>query len=148
MTTSTKDHNLLPQTLEDVNKRIYLRMKDSYFIELLQAKTPASRADVLIRRGKLYAENGKQDLAFRDLKQALSLAPQNRNITDAIRGLQSMSLNETTEDPENLMSKFLGGDKSAGERIANNVSSESFVEKFFALGLFDRLLGKGKSVDG
>ena len=109
-------------------------------IDLVKATTPTSRAQVLAHRSKLYAQHGKQDLAFRDLKEALSLAPQNADITAAIRGLQSMSMNDSTEGPRDLMERFMKGDAGAGERLANSMSFESFAKNFVEANLLSPLL--------
>src|SRR5271156_382923 len=98
--------------------------------ELAQATAPTIRARVLVLRSKVYAQNRKPDLAFRDLKEALSLAPQNADIAVAIRGLQSMSMNDSTDDPRALMEQFGKGDKRAGENLANSMSLETFAKSF------------------
>ena len=98
---------------------------------------------MLTLRAKIYAEHQKQDLAFRDLKEALSLTPQNGDIADAIRSLQNMSLTEPTEKPIELIDKFINGDRKAGETIANNMASEVFAKSFVDLRLLSLLLEKG-----
>ena len=112
-----------------------------------QATTSASRAQVLIRRANIHAQNQKQDLAFRDLKEALSLAPQNGDITDALRNLQNMSLGESTEDPKDLMEKFINGDRGAGEKFANAMSSESFAKMSVQVDVLSMLLKRGVNAD-
>src|SRR5271170_5187137 len=108
--------------------------------DLAQATTPTTRARVLVLRSKLYAQNRKHDLAFRDLKEALSLTPENTDIAVAIRGLQTMSMSDSTDDPRVLMEQFVKGDRSAGERLANSMSSESFAKSFVEANLLSRLL--------
>src|SRR5271170_6443539 len=109
-------------------------------IDLAQATNPTTRARVLVLRSKFYAQNRKQDLAFRDLKEALSLAPGNADIAVAIRSLQNLSMSDSTDDPSELMEQFVKGDKSAGEKLANSMSSESFARSFIEADLLSRLL--------
>lgn len=84
---------------------------------------------MLTRRAQFYTGHGKQDLAFRDLKEALSLAPQDRDIVNTLRNLQITTLDVQTESPENLMDKFVKGDEDAGQRIISGFSSEPFVQQ-------------------
>ena len=109
-------------------------------IDLAQATSPTTRARVLVLRSKFYAQNRKQDLAFRDLKEALSLAPQNADIAVAIRSLQNLSMSDSTDDPSELMDQFVKGDRSAGEKLANLMSSESFTKSFIEANLLSRLV--------
>src|SRR5271169_2297146 len=118
------------RSLEDVNKRSTPCLNLLTSAELTQATTSSSRAQVLTLRAKLHAQNQKQNLAFRDIKEALSLAPQNGDITSAIRSLQSMLLSEPIEDPEELVEEFLNGDRNAGELLAKAISSEKFAKQF------------------
>ena len=78
----------------------------------------------------------------------MSLAPQNVGITDAIRNLQNMSLTEPVENPDELMEKFVNGDKSVGVTIVNAISSESFATNLVKADNFSRLLSKGVVSDG
>ena len=52
-------------------------------------------------------------------------------------------LSEPMENPDELMEKFVNGDKSAGEKIVKAISSESFATKLVKVDIFSKLLEKG-----
>lgn len=49
-------------------------------------------------------------------------------------------MNDSTDDPRELMERFTKGDASAGEKLANAMSSESFAKSFIEANLLSRLL--------
>jgi hypothetical protein len=82
---------------------------------------------------------------LRDLKEAISLAPQDADVSDAMRNLQ-LSLSGTTEDPIDLLHKFLRGDSGAGTTILSSIGSEPFARKLAEDGL-EHIPENGVQVD-
>ena len=139
MSTEATEADSLQEALEAINKGKQ-SMNPINDVDLARATTPISRAQVLTRRSQLYALNRTPNLAFRDLKEALSLAPQNADIVSAIQRLQNMSMSDPTDNPRQLFGQFVKGDKKAGEKLASSMMSESFAKDFVDANLLPQLL--------
>lgn len=123
------------------NFRPYLRS------ELSKAGTADARADVLLRRAKLQAVLGRRNLAFRDIKEAHSLAPGNPNVAALVQMLQNMSVTSSADDVDVLLPRFISGNKAAGETLATAVSEPSIGVRFLEGNSLLELLEKWSVVD-
>src|SRR5271163_4956891 len=115
--------------------------------ELSETKSATSRARILIRRAEIYAKIPRQELAFRDLKEAVSLAPRDEDIVEAIHKFSELNIGLSNADPLPILNRFVDGDKEAGKHLLDGIASDDFAAKLVEGNGLSQLLEHGIDVD-
>ena len=136
----------LSTTLDGISQGIDIPIC-SNIQELSGTKSATSRARILLRRAEIYAKIPRQELAFRDLKEAVSLAPEDQDIIEAIHNFSKLNIGVSDIDPRPILKLFLGGDKEAGKRLVDGVASDDFAAKLLEGDGLSQLLEHGIDVD-